>query len=345
MECTSGQNPNPRVTCARPWRWRFWLGWILSLAAAVWLLQRVAWTELTTALVGVSMGGVGCALVSVWTSIPLRALQWALLLERQHRAPFAVVVRALAWGYVDNALLPVKGGEFLKVVNLRSATGMPLARIVASLFLVRVLDLVPLCGLVGAAAVLTVSSANLDVMRGATYFAVATGATIASIGGLGLLSRRYAWSLEDRLPSRCRAWAMDAYHALAIVGKPYQGGPALGLSVLCWTLFTLGPVPLFVGLGMSASKALGASVVVTGVTTMAHVLPSAPAALGTFHALFVAALTWYAPEVDASRALAYATVLHAIGMLGPAIPSAAILSVGWGTCVPSTIVRTGDDCE
>ena len=80
--------------------------------------------------------------------------------------------------------------------------------------------------------------------------------------------------------------------------------------------------------GIPLNTSLYAALAITGATTFFQMLPSAPMAVGTFHAGCTMALLWVVPEVGDTRALAFAVVLHGIGAFSPALP-AILLILPW----------------
>jgi hypothetical protein len=254
------------------------------------------------------------------------------------------VFRALCLGHVGNFFLPMRGGEFLKAGVLCRSAAMPLERVLASIVLCRLQDLIPISG------IFLFFLLNADLRAMEAYLGLEPGelvkqlegyaASVPWILGLVVLAAVCAivvamWWLSKRprqlitKESRIKRWAIEraigVFDAVLAAGHPLRFLGAFLAAVGCWLLFTLASVPLLLSLGLNWIDSLRSALVITGATTFFQLLPSAPTAAGTFHLGCTLALASAIPELDTAQALAFALVLHGVGAFAPVLPSILLI--------------------
>jgi hypothetical protein len=122
----------------------------------------------------------------------------------------------------------------------------------------------------------------------------------------------------------------DAFsRGMAVVGRRRYFWGAQALAFCCWAIFAVAPVPLLTSFGLSFRQACVTAVAKTGLTTIAHLLPSAPGAIGTYHVFCFVAVILCNPSMDANAAIAYALLAHLVGTLSPALPGLVFLPRAW----------------
>lgn len=324
---------------------RFWFGAALAIFLCVLLLRRVDFSAFSMALRNVPALSIMLQVLVVYLSIPLRALQWRLVLKSSQETALPGVTRALCLGYLGNAVLPTGAGEFLKAAVLSASAGLPLSVVFASILVVRVQDLGPLFALLtGSFCTLQATAPHLDetvrhVLQ-TTLLSFCTVGTCLVLGTLGVLlfpdrftphllslARRVFGVVAGSWEPRIRRFSL----AMVRMRNPRGLWLAQVVSVACWLLFLLAPVPLLMGFGMSMGASLLSALALTGTVTVAQMLPLTPGGLGTYHAVSVLVLTAMNPQMPYETCLAYALVSHMVGTLAPALTGLIALPFVWNT--------------
>jgi glycosyltransferase 2 family protein len=294
----------------------FWLGLGVSCLFAYLAVRDAQFDEVADALTDLQVAWLIPVLIVLALTFYLRALRWRSLFVAERRPPLRDVARALFVGYLFNAILPVRAGEPARIVALRRRGRVPIAEATGTAVVERVFDVLSLLCLLlvflpwfpslawrtAAFAVAIALGASLVV---AIVILVRFGDRLAAFGAQKLA--RLLPVSEERL----RPMATHLLSGLAglrrstigVVGFAWTTASWLTLGVGCWLLmyaFAIREPPLA---GMLVVIAIG----------LAHIVPSSAAALGVFEGATVIALAAYG--VDASQALSYAIVLHAISVL------------------------------
>jgi len=288
-----------------------------------------------------------------YLAIPLRAIQWQMLLGYSLEITFFKSFKAICLGHIGNFILPMRGGELLRAFVLSRSTGTPLGKVLVSVFLSRVQDL-PAIGMVMAATFLLVSVPPEALQRtfeilgvqlprianGIGPAAKSLGVTAALCAILLILCYLFihpmlSWvrQLSTRLPNSFAGPLTRFLEGVAggihIVGEPRLFWGAQLISFLCWLIFALSPIPLLLAFSMDLKQAFLTALSKTAITTVAHLLPSAPGTVGTFHAFCLLSVLAVNPNMDKDAALAYVFLAHIISTLSPAIPGLMFVPSAW----------------
>jgi glycosyltransferase 2 family protein len=261
--------------------WRPFLGLAISAVALagclIWALDQPAPSFPTSpgalALLAAALGAYA-------TSMGLRGLRWSVILARAgiglpRIEPYALTLV----GYMGNVVLPLRGGEVLRIllVNERSGCGWKAA--IGSVIPERLLDVATLAVLLMAVVLSgTIVSTGIEV-------AAAIGAAIL-VGGLvavAVLRRLRAAGRLESFAERIRPFVRASRLLLT------PAGIWLGLlTVVIWTLdgavFWLAAEAL--GLPIGLPEGIGLAVVATAFST----IPAGPAYAGTWDASLLVAL-------------------------------------------------------
>ncbi len=344
------QSPAPLPGAARKRRrslFRAALGAAISTLCVVLLFRGVEFRELLSVLGQFPPIPAITALAVLYLTLPLRALQLLWLLGAPDGVGQPRLLAALAVGHLGNAVLPMRAGEAAKAVYLARHPAVGMARAIAAIVLSRVQDLLPMLAVAALAVVLLALGADaLPLLQqtealglGSRETSTALLALAAAIaGGMGVLilfqvrrqalqklavagAARFSPGLAARLERRLT----QAAQWFGVVRRPWFFWGGQGLALACWCCFCLATVPLLMAFGLSPREALCAAPVITGLTTLTHLVPAAPSGLGTYHAACVGALALAVPQFNAAEALAFAVVLHAVGAYGMALPGLLVL--------------------
>ena len=329
------------------------LGTLLSAILLWWIYRSADGPALWRALHDLSPWSVLAAAVVSFLSIPLRSRQLRLLLARTPAVTPSLAVRAICLGNLVNSLVPARGGELVKAFLVSRWAGLALPRVLTALVIARVLDLgcilvlfglmfafLPLAGGISAAAGST-GEPLLHLPGGSLALAmialgVAAALSVVILVVLSLTRVRFGeWAqarIARRSPAAARAWGKlwtPIQEALAVVQTTDHLPGAVALNLLCWLVFFMTPVPMLLALGMEWPDAMLATLGIVGLTTLAHLFPAAPTALGTYHATCLLGLALWCPEIERAQALAFTLVLHPVDTLATGLPGLFMVPGAW----------------
>lgn len=334
----------------------YWLktvpGLVLSIALLAWILRRCDLGEVWSTLRVVPLWPVLATICIGYLAIPLRVVQWRWLLGNPPEARFMSLLKAICVGHLGNCFLPMRGGELVRTYLLSRSSSLPMARVLASVVLTRLQDILPI--LVLLAVLLAVipldEGTTLDAQElldqpvfiskarlGSAIRILAIGAAGAAIGVV--LFYRWQEALRkcvvrvlNPVSSRFARWLDTALsqvgEAIQVVRNPRLFWGAQGLSFVCWLLFIIAPVPLLMAFSLSFEQACLTALAVTTLTTFAYLIPT-PGAVGSFHALCLVALLVCNPSMDRNAAVAFTLLAHLIATVSPAIPGLLFLQQVW----------------
>jgi uncharacterized membrane protein YbhN (UPF0104 family) len=324
---------------ARFTRFQAWLGILLSLTCLTWLVYTTDWAGVWTALAQVDYWLVIAALLLNLASVLLRTARWRLMFRARRVPSFKRLVAALLVGQAVNVLAPARLGDLARATL--AGTGEA-AYTLGTLVVEIALDLLMLVALV----LLLLSQVTLPAWwRGSGQALVAASAmALAAVVAL-VVGRRWVARALERLAARWRhPWMQRALAvagqlllSLDTLGRPAQLLPALGWSVLIWTLYGAVNCTLLGAVGERPSVL--AALFLLAVLQLGVAVPSSPGRLGVFHYLCVQALAVFG--VYGPQALSYAVILHLISVVVPMTMGAALawrLGVQmWGTPDDTTV--------
>lgn len=327
-------------------------GFLISILLLWWLFQYIDLRALGQHLRRISPWLLAATICLNYLSIPLRVFQWQLLLGKPKSVTFMIGLRAICLGALGNCIFPMRGGELLRTYVLAHHGRLPFSRVLTSVVLSRVQDFLPILTIAFLMFLVMPLDRGFEIptSEGAEPYVV-TGTQlrgalrIFALGVLGVamgLGAFYVWRdalrrLAVAIVRRVSSSLADLLdrlltpvtEAMQVIGEPrhFWGGQALAFS--CWLLFLFAPVPLLISFGLGVGEACLATITITGMTTFAQLLPAAPGALGTFHAMCVAALYVTSPDLDRNEAMAYAIVSHAIGAYSTGLTGLPFLLTAW----------------
>lgn len=330
------------------------VGTLLSAGLLWWAFRSVDSPAVWSALKEISPWAVLASSLVICLSIPLRAQQWRCLLDGAPEVTAGRSIRAICLGNLINSAVPARAGELAKAWLLSRWSGLPVARVLTSLVIARVLDLGYILVLLGLVFAFVPIADGISVAAGAvqdsplsiprdslnTAMGLFAAAAMTSAVLLILLSLNRArfggWvgaALGRLSPGAARAWEMlwrPVEQGLGVVrsGRLFWG--AVGLNLACWVVFVLTPFPMLLAMGLEPSSALIAMLGIVGLTTLAQLVPAAPTSLGTFHVTCLLALAVCCPEMERERALAFTLLLHPVDTLAAAIPGLFLVPGAWG---------------
>lgn len=333
-----------------PRRYRRLAPGLLLAAVFAWLFAReLDWEAVGTAFRGVSPGALGLGVLFLFSSWACRIVRWWWLLRAAAPGlPVTACAGPFLVGMAVNNLVPLRGGDALRVVGFSRQLRSPVMRVAGTLVIERVLDVVVLTG-VFFFCLLGVPEGYFsgEVIAGAALLAGLSGASAAAVAlfpsQLERLSRRLAAraaarheraasvssvSASGRRKLAARLLAAAARHG-AHFGESLQalrsGSRTLGLfglSGVAW--FFEGSMFFVVAAAIDTGSAPAGPWMAAAIGTLSTALPSTPGYLGTFHYFAARGLAAYGAAP--AEAAAFALTVHALLWITPtAIGSVFVL--------------------
>lgn len=294
---------------------QFLTGLVLA-GVFLWLaLRNLSREEITQALADVRWGWALAALAAFFAGYACRIERWKLMLSkdnpglhwRQCAGPFFACVAA-------NNVLPLRAGDVLRAFAFNARLGIGTTVSVTSMFVERILDLIAVIALLGAALwALDVRTSDVLGVSG-PVLALALAGLVALLAFprllrwvLGLLARA-----SSRLPQGLGARLASAFaKADDLFGDLARRNSLAGLSL--WTVLAWiaeGCVFWFAALALPGITQAASAWLAAAVGTLSTVIPSTPGYVGTFH--YFTAQSMLALGNPPAAAAAYAILVHAL---------------------------------
>lgn len=298
-----------------------WLKPIAGLAvtaAFLWLLARdLNIDALRRAFAGLSFPFLALALSCLAAGYATRVVRWWWMLRAlEPGLPF----RACVWPYLTsiavNNVMPFRAGDALRVFGFRAQLRSPAVRVLGTLVIERILDLVVLLGIffIGLRG-LSPGTLPQSFVIVATWLA---GLTFAAVLVLILLTP-WLGRIIHRIAARPyfagRSWSEAVVkhcshfiEALGLMRLPSRVFALLGMSVLTWAFE--GMVYATVAAALHATTSSFGPWFSLGTGTLATLLPSSPGYVGTFDYFAAQGLATYGAAPESS--VAFALTVHAV---------------------------------
>lgn len=286
------------------------LGLAIALAFLALAFRRVEWTEVAATVRRADALLLGVGLLALAAGFGMRIVRWWVMLRAFNpRLPVRRCAAPFLAGLAVNNTVPLRAGDLLRAFGFRTALGSPPLRVLGTLVIERVLDLLSL--LVVLAAALWGAPPG-TVPDG--FLAVATAAGGAGVAGLVLLVARPRWLRRllvalrrGGAPGRRAArWSREFVAAFGLLRSSGRALALVALSLTAWGLEGGMYAAVVASLGSVVPPLASWLALATG--TLATLLPSTPGYVGTFD--YFAALGLRAYGLPASQAVAGALTIH-----------------------------------
>ncbi|HEY9845808.1 MAG TPA: lysylphosphatidylglycerol synthase transmembrane domain-containing protein, partial [Candidatus Caenarcaniphilales bacterium] len=292
----------------------------LAIAAVFLYLTfgRLEWRSIQSALGAAMPGPLLFAFVFLAAGFFTRITRWWWMLRIfEPRLPLSNCIRPFLVSLAVNNTVPFRAGDLLRTVGFRDELRSPPMRVLGTLVIERLLDLLVLLafffiGFIGLSSV----AAN----RFPPLFINATIA-IAAICLIGLLmllllpnqvQQVFRW-LSDRgwlgkhkTMIRAQAWLLQLFDALLLLRSPKLSFQLLALTILAWTFE--GGVFGAVAWSLQADSALLGPWFSLALGTLATLVPSSPGYVGTFDYFAMLGLISYGSNREV--AAVFALLIH-----------------------------------
>ena len=318
---------------------RLWIGIALG-GFFVWLLvRRLDFQALLSSLQEIRYSLLIPSLALVLLSFAVRAYRWGHFFVGEEHIPYRKLCTATMIGYMGNALLPARAGEFIRAyVISKTQSGIAASKAFATIVAERILDGIALVVLLCFALLVlpsdrpakipegtffeqsvTISRSHLLGLAGGAMAVIAVVALVVALihvrrDAVSTIVGRIFSVFSDRAAQRVTRAIASFASGLDIVRDKRRLAFVSFLSVFVWLPAGLAIYPMLRAFPTEIQWPWYTPVVVLAVVCVGIMIPAAPGFVGTFHAFCVAALLLCAP-VDFETAVAFSVVYHAANMI------------------------------
>lgn len=289
---------------------------VASLGAVVWWASRQQAPKLPSSAAGA--GWLAASLGVYSLSLVLRGWRWHRILTLSriaHERADAFWLMPVA--YMGNTVLPLRGGEVLRISLLASRASARVREVLGTVIAERILDVATLAVVF---AVLTWSGVDGAPTGKIAAYIAAGLVVLAAVGLFGylLLRRRGRF---DAFAARIRPYAS----ASKLFAHP-AGIPLAGVSGLIWVLE--GTTVMLVGRSLGIHLGLLAALLTNVIASLASAIPAGPAFAGTYDGGILLGL--HAASVNGSAATGFLLLVRAVVFIPVTIVGVIVLVVRYG---------------
>jgi len=293
----------PEALPRRPWL-RLALG-LAGLTLLAWVARHIEWHEFRMVLLNLRWPWLLAGMLLGCAAMGARAVRLTWILAAP--SGFTKVWRAMALGYLGQAVLPLGAGELLKIGALQGMLRIPAAGAAAGAFLDRLFDLLGLAVLLG---ILALAGVTVQFREGSLRMGlILLTSLVLALGAILILRSR----ILARGDSRARrlveqiASVLDGLRRPAHLARLLAAQGAVSVLDVSATYVALHAFPFGPGLALIHSVKLSAFLM------LGAALPLLPGGAGT---LQVASLLALRPAgVSTSGAFAFSLVAQGTGLL------------------------------
>ena len=288
-----------------------------GLVLLVLSLREIQLDSLWSGIRSANLAWLCLAVVSVLVGLALKLWRWLILIKNYHiHASFSRLFSAFFTGQAANILLPLRGGELIRLGYFMEEKKI-LPEAASTILLEKYLDLLAL-----SVAILIVTfrisvEHLLDIQGWLIPLTIALTVLLFSviIFGPSILS---LVKESKFLPNSIAPWLEQWVQASLWLRHPMQVLPGVLLTCLIWGVMWLTNLLLFKSLGIALGGTAGGLVLVL---VYVGLLPALmPGNIGPFY--FFASLALVPFGIMHGQALVYAMLLHAIVTLPPLLGGA-----------------------
>jgi uncharacterized protein (TIRG00374 family) len=306
------KNSEPKSTRRPPWYWI--VAVIIAVSLLLLAIRGVSWAEMTDTMRQSDPAILALVLALTTFNLFLRGLRWGTLLSGEHKLQPLTMFWATADGYLGNALLPARAGEFIRSAIVGIKTGIGTSFVFATALTERIIDSVVLV-LIGMILLPGISGFP-DWMPTALRI-------MAAVGVIGLFIILALPFLEGtihkiliRLPLP-EAWKQKLGGILGrfVMGtrafvNPVRAAGFLGITPIIWLLDGFITVELAKALSLSLNLSQALLLIVA--LGLASALPSTPGYVGIYQ--FVATTILPVFGMTKSEALTFILFYQGLGI-------------------------------
>lgn len=296
----------------------FYLGTAVSLAFLGWAVAKLDFARAFETIMRLNplwlLPYLIVHLVSVW----LRAARLRFITEPVAKASMRTLIASICIGFMGNMIFPLRIGELVRVYVVAKKERVSRSGVLATIVVERIFDIFATAVLVVAAVFFAAPQmVDATVWRNVEWVAAVFGAVSLGGGVMVFLvaneegfAPRWLNQIIRTLPAAMAARMEGLLVSFRQGLQVMRNGKHFGLVILYTAaLFFAAAVASYLTLplfGISGGSEL--ALVLCVFTLVGVTVPSAPGAIGTFHASVILALTLYG--VDANKALGVAIFVH-----------------------------------
>ncbi len=292
------------------------LVWVAAAAGLYWVLHGFEWKEFVADLAFIEWKWVGPAVFFDVLSYAIQGIRWNYVLKPLGAPSLLRSTQAIYVGLFTNEVLPLRGGEFVRAYLVHRWTELPYSVVFSSVAIERLMDGIWLAVGFGITALALDLPTIID--RGAQILGVLV------LAGVALLIAVLAEGLKvTHYLERTRAGQRHILSAiLHFIDRLFEGLQTIGHSAsLYWamatTLLLLVTQILalwFMMLSYGLDHSFWVASAVLFILHLGTAIPNAPANLGSFQVVLVAALLLFG--VDKTTAAEFTLVVFVM-LTGP----------------------------
>jgi uncharacterized protein (TIRG00374 family) len=295
---------------------------LLGLGLFFLAVRGIRWGDLMSGIKSADLVWLVLAIFSVLFGLSLKLWRWAIFIKNyQIKAGFGRIFRAYFVGQAANIILPLRGGELIRIGYF---TDQPqnLPAVATTIVLEKYMDLVALT-ISGILISLKFSVDNLLNLR-SLLIPLIVILTLFLV--LVVSSGPQVWRkirANRRVPDRLRVWVDRLVEVSQWLKKPKQVMPGICLTALIWVMMWSTNLILFRSLGLSLGG-IAAGLVLTLVYV--GLFPALmPGNIGPFY--FFASLALLPFGITHEPAVTFAIILHALVTLPPLLGGAVGIAI------------------
>jgi uncharacterized protein (TIRG00374 family) len=307
----------------------------LGLILLVFALQGANWIELRTSLAAANLTWLLLALGVVVIGLVLKIWRWSTLLHNFGlENPFRLVSEAYLAGQAANILLPIRGGELIRIGMMGKGEADSLARVAGTVAVEKFLDLLALTGLT---VLVLPSLRSLGSHYGSLnygYQYLPQGLAIFAVAAIVFLGVYVLWAprlwsvVQRKIQSSHPRWIVRSAEVIGqfIASSAWlrdwrKIGSSLLITLVIWCLMWATNLLAFQGVHLRADPLMaGLALVLVYIGLIPALMPGN---IGPFY--FFAQLALRAFDIPIEQALAFAILLHAVVTLPVLVIGGVIL--------------------
>lgn len=290
---------------------------VVSIAFFAWWISRQGWPAFPHTMQS-ALYLVSSVIVYLLVSTGLRCVRFDKVLKFAHVGhkrsdAYSLVVV----GYMGNTILPLRGGEILRIVLLRRVSDATIGTATGAVIAERVLDAISLLLLFVLAAVVQARAAAVDPLWAIAAGSMLAAGTVMLCVYFALRRRGYLESLSTRFKPVTRA-AKELLHP--------RGIALLAVSLLIW--LSDGCVFWLIGQAVEIDLTLLDGIVLVVLASFFALIPAAPGYIGTYDAALAIGLRGIG--VTSGPAVAFALLVRFVIYVPITLIGLALMVVRYG---------------
>jgi uncharacterized protein (TIRG00374 family) len=307
----------------------------LGLILLVFALQDANWIELQKSLKAANLTWVLLALGVVVIGLVLKIWRWSTLLHNFGlKNPFRLVSEAFLAGQAANILLPIRGGELIRIGMMEKGEADNLARLAGTIAVEKFLDLLALTGLT---LLVLPSLRSIDSHYGSPeygYHYILQGLAVFSIAAIAFIVVYVLWAprlwsvIQRKIQSSHPRWIVRSGEVItqfverSVWLRDWRKiSSSLLITLVIWCLMWATNLLAFQSVSLRADPLMAGLVLMLVYIGLIPALM--PGNIGPFY--FFAQLALRAFDIPLDQALAFAILLHAVVTLPVLVIGGVIL--------------------